>query len=537
MSKQRLTENFSKDWQEPLVIRKLSLQESFKIVEAEGKQFPILEKWEVPVWRLGKKNLNGRTYRESLGRKIEKECKEVVTANLADHPEEDGSVKDILSVSKNPHVRDGILYVDAYIVDENFEKKLNKMVEAGYGLGVSSSVLGELDEDNNVIDDSVELERFFDYVISPSYQVYVTKDSKQITENQSIEKNVTINNIEETYIMSDKLKMLTEKTTRLNLEKILEEADKKSTISEKIAAIEEALSFTSDEFLPDMHASISAKLEALKKESLDLAEKGLSVPKLEESLATKESEKASIEENVANLTKELNDLKEKYELATTLLDEAKEYSIKAESLIEIANAEKGSRFTTEEFKEIVDLNESLSSTKDKLLLENKKYKDINKKLSEEKLTLESKVSSLRKKIKNLESVIASYDQEVADGLMNEEEPIVDTDEYAVAANDAFDYSDYGPESMPSDDEVDLDITNDDEVEDYYESLISENPNYKVIKEDILKCKTIVEAQRTAIRLSSLVEKKNPRASAHSDSRMNESVREIDTRKLLPKGWL
>ena len=53
--KQKLTENFSKDWNEPLHIRKLNLNESVKIVEANGKKYNVREGFEVPVWRLDKK--------------------------------------------------------------------------------------------------------------------------------------------------------------------------------------------------------------------------------------------------------------------------------------------------------------------------------------------------------------------------------------------------------------------------------------------------------------------------------------------------
>ncbi len=138
--KQKLTENFSRDWKEPLSIRKLNLNESEKIVEANGKKFNVREGYEVPVWRLDKKNLNNRVYSRSLGEKVCKEFGNLVTVNLADHPEgdDDGSVKDIVGVSKNPHIRDGILYVDAYPVDEACAAKLERMVELGAGRGVSS---------------------------------------------------------------------------------------------------------------------------------------------------------------------------------------------------------------------------------------------------------------------------------------------------------------------------------------------------------------------------------------------------------------
>lgn len=544
MAKQRLTETFSKDWKEPLSIKRLLLQESTKIVEANGKKYSVSEGFEVPVWRLGKKNLNGRTYNESLGQRMTKEFKEAITANLADHPNEDGSVNDILSVSKNPHIKEGILYVDSYIVDENFEKKLNKMIEAGYGLGVSSSVLGEVSDNGTVIDESVELERWFDWVLSPSYEVYVTEDcriskeedgDKKEIKNESIKENLTINNIKETNnFMSDKLKEMTEKNMRLNLNTILEHAENKTTITEKLAAFDEALTYTSEDFLPDVRSQILEKIEAIKKDSLMLAEQAKELPVLQEKVSTSEAEKTSIQEKYSILEKEKNELNEKYELATKLLDETKEYAQKAESLLELANAEKGSRFTADEYHSLLLKYEEVSDNYEKLLVEKE---ELDTKLSKIVKSYENKLNNLESEKEQLTEALADYTKDVEDGLMNEQVPEENND-YMMSDGETFDYSEYG--QGVDDVDSDLDIY-DSEVEDYYESLLDENPNYKVIKEDILKCKTLMEAQRTALRLSNLVEKSSgtqiKRPSAFTDTRLKESSKEPDVKNLKRKGWL
>ena len=526
MAKQRLVENFSTDWKEPLNIRRLPLQEAVdkKIVQ-EGKEYTAKSKYEIPVWRLGKKNLNNRVYRESLGKRIEKICKEVVTANLADHPEEDGSVKDILAVSRNPHVREGILYVDTVIVDEVFEKKLEKMIEAGYGLGVSSSVLGDVDDDGNVIDESVEVERFFDFVLSPSYSVYVTEDCRIQTESlentkEAIKENITIINKESIPMADNKMQILSEKLMKENLATIIKDAENKETIADKIAALEEAASYVSDTFLPDVKTQIDEKIVSLQKEALVFAEKGKIVEKLNEDIQTKETEKTSLQEAIVLKDKEIASLQEKYDASCKLLDETKEYANNAVTLLEVADAEAGSKFSAKEYLELVEANDSISKKLEseianKLVLSKKieSFEKTNKDLKEKIDTLQTKYSKLKE------------DYDTATYVPPEAEDDVD-----VYNNDGeeFDYEDYLVDE-PIEDELELDVTNDSDVEDYYNDLVDSNPAYESVKEDILRCKTLIEAQKTAMRLGKLIEKTPARKPV---KKISEGA---DVRSIMPKG--
>ena len=552
MAKQRLTENFSKDWGEPLNIKKLPIQESVtEKVLIEGAERQVISKWEVPVWRLDKRNLNGRIYKMSLGERVVREFGDLVTANLADHPEEDGSVKDILGVAKNPHIRDGILYVDAYIVDEAFEKKLYRMVEVGYGMGVSSSILGDLDDDKVVIDESVEVERWFDYVLNPSYSVFITKDcerpSTTITKLETVVENLIEDTttikyrkepIKESKNMSeDKIKALTEKTMRMNLDKIIADAENKGTIAEKLAALNEAASYVSDDLLPDVQTTIKEKLAVLTAESLALAEKGKTVEALNESISVKESEKTSLTEKIATLEEANKNLQSKYELATKLLDESKEYANKAVDLLEIANADAGSKFSAGEYVLIVEELEAEQSRSKEL---SEKIQKFEKSLNESKEALALTKASLKEKtakIKELEEAIAAnnYDQEVADGLMNEEDIDYENPDAGF---------DYGTGVLDnSDDELELDLSNDAEVQDYYTDLVDGDPRYESVKEDILKCKTVLEAQRTALRLKDLVESQpskrrmaTPRTNQFQVAREKQAYKEADASNCRRKGW-
>jgi hypothetical protein len=536
--KQKLVENFSKDWNEPLHIRKLNLNESVKIVEANGKKYNVRDGFEVPVWRLDKKNLNNRVYSRRLGEKVAKEYKDLVTVNLADHPEgdSDGSVKDILAVSKNPHIREGVLYVDTYPVDESFANKLERIVELGGGLGVSSSCYGDVDGNGNVLEEDFEVTRWHDFVLSPSYEVFVTQESFK----ENINENLTINKepIKESKNMPEnKVSALLEKTTRLNILKLVEDADKIEKISDRLSSLEEAKTYVSNDFLPDLHQSISEKIESLKKESLELAEKGKLNEKLNEEIQLKESEKIPLQEQITSLQEEKKSLEEKLEKANTLISELKEHSQKAEQLLEVSDAEAGSKFSA---KEYLELAEKLSETEEKITnleeefcsnkKENEDLEKENSELKEKVSRLISKIKTLREKNSSLEEALNDYSKEVEDGLMNEngDENIYNQDE--------FDYESFiEPEISNIENDLELDIQQD-EVEDYYNDLIDEEPRYESFKSVIMSCKTLIEAQRTALRLRTALDK----MPSYNKRKVKESVsikEEADVGRVMKKGWL
>lgn len=536
--KQKLVENFSKDWNEPLHIRKLNLNESTKIVEANGRKFNVREGFEVPVWRLDKKNLNNRVYSRRLGEKVAKEYKDLVTVNLADHPEgdNDGSVKDILAVSKNPHIRDGILYVDTYPVDESFSNKLEKIIELGGGLGVSSSCYGDVDGNGNVLEEDFEVTRWHDFVLSPSYEVFVTQESFK----ENIQESLTINKepIKESKNMPEnKVNELLEKTTRLNILKIVEDADKIEKISDKLTALEEALSYVSDDFLADLHSTISEKIENLKKESLELAEKGKLTEKLNEEIQLKESEKVPLQEQITSLQEEKKSLEEKLATAEELIEDLKEHSQKAEQLLEASDGEVGSRFTAKEYLELVErlleAEEEIAKSEEESRSNKKENDDLEKEndeLKEKVSRLVSKIKTLREKNSSLEEALNDYTKEVEDGLMNEED---DEDMYN---QDDFDYDNFiEPEISNIENDLELDIQQD-EVEDYYDDLVAEEPRYESFKSVIMSCKTLIEAQRTALRLRTAIDK----MPSQNKRRVRESVslkEEADVSKVMRKGWL
>ena len=163
---------------ESCMIAKLPLQES----EAKGK-------WVADVWKLGERNLNGRTYTREVAEKVIKEKPSTIAydGHWADcvSGNEYGIAK---AVCKNPRIEGNLLRVDIEFIDEEFEEKLNKIAAAGVPIGVSSVGFGEVDEKGVIIPATYSLVRYLDFVTMPAGEVYANKESKEVKNSESVDK-------------------------------------------------------------------------------------------------------------------------------------------------------------------------------------------------------------------------------------------------------------------------------------------------------------------------------------------------------------
>lgn len=134
--------------------------------------------WEAAIWRIGILNLNGRVYGEELAQRIVAENKILVSydGHDGDRFGEYGPVK---AVCKNPRIENGLLIVEIYVIDKDFNARLAQLHELGVGIGVSSVGYGDVDNDGIVNPHTYEIIRYLDFVMTPSGQVYAEpkKDS------------------------------------------------------------------------------------------------------------------------------------------------------------------------------------------------------------------------------------------------------------------------------------------------------------------------------------------------------------------------
>lgn len=145
-------------------------------------------KWVADVWKLGERNLNGRTYTREVAEKVIKES----PATLA----YDGHFADVVSgneydiakaICQNPRIEGNLLKVDIEFIDKAFEEKLDKIARAGVPIGVSSVGMGELDNHGAIIAETYSLVRYLDFVTSPAGEVYATKENKEAKNSESVD--------------------------------------------------------------------------------------------------------------------------------------------------------------------------------------------------------------------------------------------------------------------------------------------------------------------------------------------------------------
>lgn len=492
--RKKLQESFKVDKNN---IKRLPLTESEAIIEKDGTTYKCRGAYEIPVWRLGEKNLNERIYPKQLGEKLMQEAP--VTIGLANHPENEADVRDTFAVEKNPHMKENVLYVDAYFVGDNGQLA-NEIIEAGGQIGLSSSAFGEVDDSGNVLVEGFELERYADWVQNPSYQVYAGKEQtlkkeeveKEIPkeentnyeyiENEKLsEKSVTNNNIEEEEKvnnekeekpMSDKEKKMSieEKNLKLGVKHLFNEAVVTEDLKEKRQKYNEILDYCDGvEFAADYIQEAQTQIASIDEQLYELADKAKEVDSLKESTEKEKTELQGTLEEKENKIKELSEEKdqiaEKYDKAVEMLDELKLREQKINEMYKVVMAEKNGMVKASEYNELNQYCEKIEA-------ELKEKKDELSKLKRSKYRKDESAPRPEKKEKE------------------ELEEDVEVEENVVEEDDLEQYN-----NSP----------NFDSIREWYERKLETEPRLKEIKQEILTKRTLMEAQRAYMRLKDLIE--------------------------------
>lgn len=172
-------------------IAPIKIEEQKVITEAEKQEVDILGGYKVPIWVLDTPNLNGRIYTSGLAEKIVNEG--YITYAFDGHPEEEveNTIGEVKGIGKNPVIEEGVLWVEAYFVDEDYYSKIERILNHNSKVGLSSVGYGELDEDGKIIEDTYTLVRYFDFVLNPSYNVYIKNDNEKVSEGSKEETGST----------------------------------------------------------------------------------------------------------------------------------------------------------------------------------------------------------------------------------------------------------------------------------------------------------------------------------------------------------
>lgn len=285
----------------------------------EGKQYKsraIVR--NVPVSKYTE-NLNGRIYTRVLDEKMLKENVAEGTFSLADHPEDDGSIKDICGVWHNFRLGEHQSYADWHLVGEIGEL-IKEAIQAGSkGVGISRVGFGNFMEDGKTVDpEDYLLERLGDAVLNPSQQVYATyenleepKKDSPIQETITNKKNENIQPLKEEIEeknkqeKNDEVKNMKfeESILRNNLLEGIRKAKSNPDLKEAILILKEA-------HVPEELSDIQNKIDQ-------------TIVELQEEL---NNQKSSAEAKVVELSKkntemeaEISSLKEQYKKAKAII--------------------------------------------------------------------------------------------------------------------------------------------------------------------------------------------------------------------------
>lgn len=537
----RLVENFSinrKDVQElPIVERTL-------VEAADGKKYETKRKYRVDVSRFTE-NLNNRIYNRNLWENVINKQKHIWEGSfaLADHPEDEGSFKDVMGVWSNLHVNENTETVKADITFVGpYGAKAQEILEAGGKIGFSSSGFGDLKEDGKTVDESTyQIERIADCVLNPSQKVY---GSLQDEIKDSVEVKPT-NSISEKEEKKEHVKMSANKQSKFEERRFRETIESYfSNLSEsthspdaKLSELQELLSYFDESSPKDLREKIETEIANTEKEIKEAVTK---VHALKETFGTNNPEE--FKEGFSKLAVET-------QLYERQVEDWKRIAETLQTTIKELKEELSARPTIEEYNEVVEAldktkksyNKKLTSAlnsiknKDKNLNENAKiYQEMFKELQEAYTKLQAqtkKATSLQENVKELQSEITSLKEFNVDQMVEYQKRMKE-----LTALPAVKHTHQK--------EMFKNYNENSKVKAYYEDL--ERQHGKAIlpfKEKILGCKTLFEAMR--VYTNALTEMTQAIYTMHTgDESENKKMVESAThtkiknkRELnLPEGW-
>lgn len=474
---------------------KLPLTEEKMLVE--GKDYKTNGAYTFKIWEKGKFNLNERCY----DKVIEKVLKEgATTIGLANHPKEEVDVLKTFAVSKNPRIIDNWLCADFYLVGDA-GALAEEILSKGGVIGLSSSALGELDSEGYVKEDNFQLERYGDWVDYPSNGIFQNKEESIIKENFNINKDIENNcikneniinynniNLKNNRIDSMSKQSLEEKNFILSMNSLIEKAEILPVLEDKIKSYEELLEWCDIEYGAEIKEKIDKRLLELNSELKEFAIKG----KETDGLKVDNSKLITENEELKIRVEELTKISEE---SFIKLDELKDYTKKLKELYDVNRAKSNSKkIDLTKFKNLYENYKQLKLKYNNLKETSFKKDEVIKIITEEKDTISNNFSeyknSIIQEIKDKKALLLKQKIENEKKFMENRIKVKEERLKTIKEQNENDIDYYK-------------LNN--EVKALYEDWLKENPNVYKIKDQILICKNIYEAQRKYLQLKDVIE--------------------------------
>ena len=433
----------------------------------EGKEVNTKKHYTFMVWAKDLKprdfsgrNGNGRNYSDVIDYVVKENRP---TISLTNHPENEVDMGKVNGVAKNVRMIDNWMCVDWYPADCEDGRRFSSVFDLGGNLCVSSSVLGELDDDGYVIlNENFEVERLMDIVDCPSNGIYhysnkIEKHSDEgcgFTEisNEGLNENLTIldkQNITESTenTQNDKAvekesddsigeeKMpentndeLIQQSMMLNIKSMIKDAENMDSPFDKKDALVSADSFAKKLTDDTLHVEICKKIEDTDNEIKELSAKGLQTDDLANKCKALEDENKKVSDELEALKAEKADIEEKLKTVTNMYEE-EQYKCSQSELDKTEELEEKNHRLSKELCSLKAKNRNLEGMmrRNRRVLESK----MNKLEAEANTLVDADVVvDCKKKIKKLEGENADLCKKIED--------LEDTIDSMKKANDAID---------------------------------------------------------------------------------------------------
>ena len=433
----------------------------------EGKEVNTKKHYTFMVWAKDLKprdfsgrNGNGRDYSDVIDYVVKENRP---TISLTNHPENEVDMGKVNGVAKNVRMIDNWMCVDWYPADCEDGRRFSSVFDLGGNLCVSSSVLGELDDDGYVIlNENFEVERLMDIVDCPSNGIYhysnkIEKHSDEgcgFTEisNEGLNENLTIldkQNITESAenTQNDKAvetesddsigeeKMpentndeLIQQSMMLNIKSMIKDAENMDSPFDKKDALVSADSFAKKLTDDTLHVEICKKIEDTDNEIKELSAKGLQTDDLANKCKALEDENKKVSDELEALKAEKADIEEKLKTVTNMYEE-EQYKCSQSELDKTEELEEKNHRLSKELCSLKAKNRNLEGMmkRNRRVLESK----MNKLEAEANTLVDADVVvDCKKKIKKLECENADLCKKIED--------LEDTIDSMKKANDAID---------------------------------------------------------------------------------------------------
>ena len=474
-------------------IKQHAMQESLQEFIIEGNKFKCLAAFRFPISRPDEKNLNDRYYNTPLWENVIKMKMGEGSYGLMDHPEGDGSTKDRFCVWHNVHISEDkkLTLADCYLFGRWGQDVLDGL-EAGGEVGLSTVGFGEFKEDGCTIDEATyELDRVADFVLHPSYEVYGSLSDniadasvKENTSNESV-KDLKENKEKKDVKPMKQRQTLEERDFRRKITDAVNGIDLLPDLAEKLFQYEEIISyFEGVDYAEDLKEEIHAKYVELIEYKEDLVLKGFSHDALVEKHEILQTQHIALTEDFNGLRETIKGKDKESVVTQSLADDLKLYCSKLKDVVITEKAKQNGMYSGDEYHELFVFSQEQGT-----ILENKNTQVVD---------LLVQIDTLTEKVTGFESVKEARQTRIID----RKKKITEATEKDI--NDA---------KVKEDAEKEYDRTHSmhfnetSQVEKYFNEKIASFPNLNLssIKDEVLACKTVVEAQIKFSRLKAVLE--------------------------------